>query len=192
MNPEQLIILYSKYSPQCKPILSLLDTHAIDYMRLLCIDNVDVREQLLQSTHLNVRTVPCVLFMYPGGRVEKFEGPNVSEWILKQVSKHFPSPVLSSTTPTPATSASSTTPIGPTTSASSTTPIGPATSSASSVIASSTEVTPLESVPVLIDQEQERIAPQPSSKKTSISDIAASIASSRDTIDIEYKQRLKQ
>jgi hypothetical protein len=92
MDPEQLVILYSKYSPQCTRIVDLHHKHNVDYMRLLCIDNVNIREKLLQSTDLNIRTVPCVLFLYPGGRIEKFEGSNVSSWVIKEMTKNTGAP----------------------------------------------------------------------------------------------------
>lgn len=97
MDPEQLIVLYSKYSPQCARIVELYQQTLsqsinLDYLRLLCVDNVNLREAILNATNMHIRTVPCVLFIYPRGRVEKFEGPNVSDWIIRQMSKNTPLP----------------------------------------------------------------------------------------------------
>lgn len=91
MEPEYLVVLYSKYSPQCLKILQIYDKSTMDYIKLVCIDNANVRERLAMSKTLQVKTVPCVLLMYPGNKIEKFEGINVTDWILNQIAQNLPS-----------------------------------------------------------------------------------------------------
>lgn len=88
MDPEYLIVLYSKYSNQCKTILQLYDEMLMPNIKLVCIDNAKIRQRLSIQ---NIKTVPCVLFMYPGNRLEKFEGPTVSNWLLEKMKAFNPS-----------------------------------------------------------------------------------------------------
>lgn len=176
MDPEQLIVLYSKYSPQCNRIVDLYQQQRpnIDYLRLLCVDNVNLRESILNATNVRIRTVPCVLFIYPGGRIEKFEGSNVSDWIIRQMSKNAPLPH---------------TPVVPL--SQQTEEVLPSTHASPSVLPIPDQSTPLESL-VLNDDDESRgdiapmIRPQSSSttnKNRSIADIAADMAASRTQID---------
>lgn len=86
--PTEFIVLYSKYSPQCKRILDVYDG-SYSYIKLVCIDNSVIRAKLTDSKILGIRTVPCVLFVYPAGRIEKFEGPDVTEWVLEQIGNNL-------------------------------------------------------------------------------------------------------
>ncbi len=90
MEPEHLVVLYSKYSHQCQKILQVYDKSTMDYIKLVCIDNAQCRERLLSSKSIQVQTVPCVLLIYENGKIEKFEGNNVTQWILDQISKNLP------------------------------------------------------------------------------------------------------
>jgi hypothetical protein len=83
-NPEYLILIYSKYSSQCQRIVQVLSSNPLHYIRLLCIDNTKARQQLMESKKLSVHTVPCILLVYKN-KIEKFEGPNVTEWVLSQI-----------------------------------------------------------------------------------------------------------
>lgn len=95
MDPDYLIVLYSKYSSQCKLILDVYNRASVDYIKLLCIDNVDVRTSVLKSQKLNLTTVPCVLLMYRDGSMEKFETGDVASWIKTQLEKYLPQPKVS-------------------------------------------------------------------------------------------------
>lgn len=88
--PQQLILLYSKYSPQCQQILQILNGSSIDYIKPVCIDNVAIREQIVRSKRLNISTVPCILLVYTNNKIEKFEGKNVSSWLYTQISDNLP------------------------------------------------------------------------------------------------------
>lgn len=90
MDPEYLVVLYSKYSPQCQKILQVYDNTTMDYIKLVCIDNSKFRKRLSTSKSFQIKTVPCVLLMYPEDKIEKFEGNNVTDWILQQISQNLP------------------------------------------------------------------------------------------------------
>ncbi len=90
MEPEYLIVLHSKYSTQCRRITSIHDELTMNYIKLVCIDNAKVRERLLKSKSIQVKTVPCVLLVYPNNKIEKFEGANVTDWIIKQITQNTP------------------------------------------------------------------------------------------------------
>lgn len=88
MDPSSIILLYSKYSPNCKKILSVYDA-SLSFIKPVCIDNAQIRQRLSNSTSLNIKTVPCVLFRYPDGRLEKFENDNVTDWVIEQISNNI-------------------------------------------------------------------------------------------------------
>ena len=84
-SPEQLIVLYSKYSPQCKKILNVYDAQAMSWIKLVCVDNERLRQRILSAKELDIKTVPCVILLYADMRMEKFEGHGVIDWILSQM-----------------------------------------------------------------------------------------------------------
>lgn len=88
-NPEHLVVLYSKYSPQCRRILQVYDEHSMDYIRLICIDNANIRKRI-SASKLGISTVPCVLLVYPDRKVEKFDGQGVMDWIMQQIRQNTP------------------------------------------------------------------------------------------------------
>lgn len=91
LEPEYLIVLYSKYSSQCQKILQLYDESIMSNIKLVCVDNSSTRKRLTMSSTFNIKTVPCILFMYPGNKVEKFEGPRVSNWLIEKMTSFLPS-----------------------------------------------------------------------------------------------------
>ena len=58
----------------------------------VCIDNEEVREQILTANKIDISTVPCVLIVYRTGGVEKYEGGSAFHWIDETVRKHMPPP----------------------------------------------------------------------------------------------------
>ena len=85
MNPSQMFVLYSKYSNACKNIMKHSSDQLASHIRFICIDKTDIRRMIEKSKKLIVKQVPCVVLYYPDGRVEKYEGPGVDEWILEQI-----------------------------------------------------------------------------------------------------------
>lgn len=94
-SPDSVVVLYSKYSPACRSVVDLYAKVSTDatYFRFVCIDNLQFRNKLL-SSGMDIKTVPCVLLMYPFNRVEKFEHPTLSDWITEQLSKYLPTRTL--------------------------------------------------------------------------------------------------
>jgi hypothetical protein len=91
------VLLYSKYSPMSSKLMSALSTCPVDLsttvgIRPVCIDNEDIRRQILKDKKIEINSVPCVLIAYNTGNVEKYEGSNAFEWIEETVSKYMPKP----------------------------------------------------------------------------------------------------
>jgi hypothetical protein len=86
MEPDKLILLYSKYSPQCKIILDMLSVNPLAYINLLCVDNASIRQSI--TSKIDVKTLPCVLFVYANKNIEKYDGPNIVEWITQEIAKN--------------------------------------------------------------------------------------------------------
>ena len=89
-DPEYLVILYSKYSPECQKILQVYNPNLMGYFKLVCIDSAMIRARLSKSKSIQITTVPCVLLVYPRNKVEKFEGEGVTDWILRQIAQNLP------------------------------------------------------------------------------------------------------
>jgi hypothetical protein len=91
------VLLYSKYSPMSSKLMSALSSCPIDLsttvgIRPVCIDNEDIRRQILKDKKIEINSVPCVLIAYNTGSVEKYEGSNAFQWIEETVSKYMPKP----------------------------------------------------------------------------------------------------
>ena len=84
--PDRMIILYSKYSIECKRVLEVVHNVANHPFELVCIDNVQVRKRLERSKTFSIHTVPCVVLMYPSNEFEKYEGKGITEWIFQELS----------------------------------------------------------------------------------------------------------
>jgi hypothetical protein len=89
------VLLYSKYSPMSSKLMSALSACPIDLsttvgIRPVCIDNQDIRSQILKDKKIEINSVPCVLIAYNTGNVEKYEGSNAFQWIEETVSKYMP------------------------------------------------------------------------------------------------------
>jgi len=54
-----VLFLYSKYVPQVKPYLDIIQK--LEYIQTLCVDNEQVRKVIAQSSLLNVKKVPCFI-----------------------------------------------------------------------------------------------------------------------------------
>ncbi len=76
---EQLILLYSKFSPSCGPILEFLRREDISNIHTLCIDNKHIRAKILNSK-MDIKSVPCFLMLRDGRVASKFEGQEAHMW----------------------------------------------------------------------------------------------------------------
>lgn len=96
MDPEYSIFVYSKYSVNCKKIFQLVNETQVDLekimgnkLRLLCIDNENVRKRL-KGNELSIDVVPCILSIFINGVINKYEGEKAFEWIKVLLSKIVP------------------------------------------------------------------------------------------------------
>lgn len=72
------ILIYSKYCKICQEILRSYDTNSF---LLLCIDNTNVRKKILDDEQYKIRNVPCILFIYEDGSIEKCENEQVIQYL---------------------------------------------------------------------------------------------------------------
>ena len=89
------ILLYSKYSPFSKKIMDLIQKSAVDFgnlysLKLLCVDNENVRNYIANNKKIPIEFVPTVLVIFPDGIVEKYEGSNALNWAESIISRHAP------------------------------------------------------------------------------------------------------
>ena len=97
MEHHLCVLLYSNYSVACKNLLSALTSCPIDLYNLaglnnICIDNENIRKQITSSKNIVITNVPCLLVIYQGFRIEKYEGQNLYDWIDNFVEKNLPPP----------------------------------------------------------------------------------------------------
>lgn len=93
MQPDYLIVLFSKYSNACQSLLELYDEHLMSTIKFVCIDNASIRKRFMEDPTLQIRQVPCVLFVYPQNKIEKFEGTNVTRWLYDKLKSYLPTPI---------------------------------------------------------------------------------------------------
>lgn len=75
MNPEYSVLLYSKYSNNCKNLTTMITDNNVQIpLQYVCIDNKDVRKRIMDSTKIKIRFVPCILNVFKNGVVELYEG----------------------------------------------------------------------------------------------------------------------
>lgn len=69
----------------------------------VCIDNEEIREQILTANKIDISTVPCILIVYRNGGIEKYEGGRALQWIEETVRKYMqpPPPSIIHTPPQP-------------------------------------------------------------------------------------------
>lgn len=98
MEPQYSVLLFSKYSPNCKRLFTIIQQSGIDftYIQLLCVDNNKVRQQIKSTNQIDIKTVPCLLLIYSNGNVEKYDGNYVFEWFNALIPK-IPPPRMPST-----------------------------------------------------------------------------------------------
>lgn len=79
-TPNNVVLLYSKYSPNSKILMDTVRTSGIDFIFPLCVDNPDVRKRI-KNSRFSISSVPCLLVVYPTGSVEKYEGNTAHSWM---------------------------------------------------------------------------------------------------------------
>jgi|UniRef100_A0A6C0J432 hypothetical protein len=106
---ENTIILYSKYSNSCTQLIQMLNSYPVDLesnlnLSLVCIDNENIRKQILRSKNIKINTVPCLLFISTNGEVNLYENDTVFQWFNEQIGRNpklmIPSPEPPAPAPT--------------------------------------------------------------------------------------------
>lgn len=97
MEPQYSVLLYSKYSPNCKKILDLINGGTVDFtstvrLQLLCVDNPKVRERVCKNNQIDVTIIPCILSIYANGGVEKYDGAYAFKWVENILESFTPPP----------------------------------------------------------------------------------------------------
>jgi thioredoxin-like negative regulator of GroEL len=86
MDIKITTFLFSKYSNNCKAFAEILSKIPNEYRNNLkltdiCIDNENIRKNILTSKKIDIKMVPCILMVYNNGAIEKFEGIDAFNWI---------------------------------------------------------------------------------------------------------------
>ena len=73
------VLLYSKYSESCRQLLQTMQRFGAN-IAMVCLDNKEVRQRVMNDKRLNITVVPTLLSLYDTGVVEKYEGSKVMEF----------------------------------------------------------------------------------------------------------------
>jgi len=97
MEPQYSVLIYSKYSNNCKTMLETIQNSGVDFpnivkLQLLCIDNEKIRHRIQSNKQIDVKTVPCILSIYSNGNVEKYDGDHVFKWVNGVIDQMNPKP----------------------------------------------------------------------------------------------------
>ena len=101
MDNHANILIYSKFSQACRKLVELIDSVQPfkENTNMLCIDNKNARDRILQSDKLKISEVPCILRIYQdNGYVEMFEGDKAFKLLdiyisqLSQIKQNQPPP----------------------------------------------------------------------------------------------------
>jgi hypothetical protein len=96
MEPQTTVFIHSKYSESCRKLLDIIQQCKVDFnfIQLLCIDNEDVRRRIKQNEKIKVEVVPCILSIYQGGNVEKFDGEYAFAWVQDIIQRLTPPEII--------------------------------------------------------------------------------------------------
>lgn len=96
MEPQYSVLLFSKYSSNCKKIFDLISSSGLDildnHLQLLCVDNESIRQRIKQNNQIDVATVPCILSIFSNGKVEKYDGSYAFSFVETLISRLQPPP----------------------------------------------------------------------------------------------------
>lgn len=94
MEHQLCVLLYSKYSQLSSKLINIIENSTVNLetniaLRKVCIDNEEIRKQILRTNTIDVKCVPCILLIYNNGGVEKYEGDNAFYWIEETINKYI-------------------------------------------------------------------------------------------------------
>jgi len=96
MDPQYSVLLFSKYSSNCKKMFDIISASGIDildtHIQLLCIDNESIRQRIKQNNQIDISSVPCILSIFSNGKVEKYDGSYAFSWIETLILRLKPPP----------------------------------------------------------------------------------------------------
>lgn len=95
MEPLYSVLLYSKYSQNCKKLFDMIGNTGLDLsntIQLLCIDNEIIRKRIRNNKQIEVTTVPCVLNVFSNGAVEKYDSSHAFAWMENLLQRLAPPP----------------------------------------------------------------------------------------------------
>ena len=79
MSTALSIIFYSKYCSKSTELLSFIN-NPDDYI-FLCVDNIKIKNQILNDSKLNIRIVPTLLIVSEDGNFIKYENDDILDWV---------------------------------------------------------------------------------------------------------------
>jgi hypothetical protein len=80
------ILLYSKYSSNCKKLFDILKNNETNLsLSAVCIDNNKIRKRILNDKIFMVKEVPTIINIYENGAAEKYEGTKSFDLIYSLV-----------------------------------------------------------------------------------------------------------
>lgn len=86
------ILLYSKYSDNCKYFFESVSRNNLSevlQLQYISIDNKNIREKIKNSV-ISINFVPCLLQIFSNGKIEKYEGDNLTNWLSTIISQTLP------------------------------------------------------------------------------------------------------
>ncbi len=81
-----VLFLYSKYVPQVKPYLDIIEK--LEYIQTLCVDNEQIRKVIAESSLLSVKKVPCFIVINKDQSV--FQYTNIGPFLKKLIEANAP------------------------------------------------------------------------------------------------------
>lgn len=79
--PPWIVLFWSEYSQNCAKLRQMMSPQHLQLFEKVCIDAPTIREALVNSMNLNIREVPCFVFLDQQGQIKgKFEGQSAFQW----------------------------------------------------------------------------------------------------------------
>jgi len=90
-SAQPIILFWSEYSQSCAKLRGMMSPQHLQLFEKVCIDAPAIREAIMDSSNLNIREVPCFLFLDQQGQIKgKFEGQSAFQW-FQSLSRSGPS-----------------------------------------------------------------------------------------------------
>jgi hypothetical protein len=79
--PSGIILFWSEYSPSCAKLRQMMSPQHLQLFEKVCVDSPVIREAIMDAANLNLREVPCFVFLDEQGQIRgKFEGQSAFQW----------------------------------------------------------------------------------------------------------------